>query len=332
VKVWDCHLHGVAVRVVAADAEVLGAVRALLHRSGFAEAAAGGGASTQEPGVGLELACAGEPPAVPDGAAEVARHLDIVVRSADGRLYLDDGRSRVVVDAAARRMVGVLDPSARLAPPWSRSLLIVLYGLLTLLRYRGLYGLHAAGVQHGGDGYLVVAPSGGGKSTLALALVRQGWGFLSDDSVLLRSNRGRVEALPLRGDLLLKAPDPAAHPGERWEPERIGPRTAYRLPFAEAYASRQVGSCVPSVLLFSEVSAGERSSVEPFDAAGALFALLEHSTFSDLEPAMARAHLGLLTDLVRQCRRFRFLAGADVRSDPGGVARRLAALGEGGTA
>jgi hypothetical protein len=59
-------------------------------------------------------------------------------------------------------------------------------GAMIALRARGLYQLHAsAAVDHRGQGWLFVGPSGVGKSTLAYALSRQGWHILGDDGVVL---------------------------------------------------------------------------------------------------------------------------------------------------
>lgn len=73
------------------------------------------------------------------------------------------------------------------------------FGVLKLLRALGLYGLHAAGlVARIGCGLLLVGDSGYGKSTLTIGLVRQGWGYLSDDAVLLRRVSEEIEAVALR--------------------------------------------------------------------------------------------------------------------------------------
>ena len=47
---------------------------------------------------------------------------------------------------------------------------------------------HAAGVCQGGQGIAIAAASGGGKSTLALHLMKEGMGFVSNDRLLVRQD------------------------------------------------------------------------------------------------------------------------------------------------
>ncbi|MBI5240684.1 MAG: hypothetical protein HY926_09440 [Elusimicrobia bacterium] len=71
-----------------------------------------------------------------------------------------------------------------------------------LLEGRGLRRVHALGFAAGNRGGLLLLPSGGGKSVLALELVRStGLNLLSDDSPLL-SDSLRLKAFPLRWGFL----------------------------------------------------------------------------------------------------------------------------------
>src|SRR5262249_7632068 len=70
-------------------------------------------------------------------------------------------------------------PVRRGAVAWDRCLVGRVLPLVA-----GLHGrepLHAAAVVGGGRALAIVAPSGGGESTLAALLVATGWTFLSDD-------------------------------------------------------------------------------------------------------------------------------------------------------
>jgi hypothetical protein len=60
----------------------------------------------------------------------------------------------------------------------------------------GYEALHAAAVSGEGGAILILAASGGGKSSLALELVRRGHRFFADDVVVLGRRDGRVEAHP----------------------------------------------------------------------------------------------------------------------------------------
>ncbi|MCP4902253.1 MAG: hypothetical protein GY906_35250 [bacterium] len=75
------------------------------------------------------------------------------------------------------------------------------------LALQGVATLHAAALNIGGRGVLILGPSGAGKTTLALAWQAAGARIVSDDSVLLRlSSCGRVMAHPFRSSLLIRQP------------------------------------------------------------------------------------------------------------------------------
>lgn len=57
--------------------------------------------------------------------------------------------------------------------------------------------VHGAAVSRNGVGILIIAPSGGGKSTLALSLGLAGFSVLSDDRVILRLRSNRSEIISL---------------------------------------------------------------------------------------------------------------------------------------
>jgi hypothetical protein len=68
-----------------------------------------------------------------------------------------------------------------------------LLGLACTVAWRteGWVPLHAGAVTRGEVCAILCAPSGGGKSTLATALLRRGWQTLGDDKLLMRSDGDR---------------------------------------------------------------------------------------------------------------------------------------------
>jgi hypothetical protein len=56
--------------------------------------------------------------------------------------------------------------------------------------------LHAAGVSHEGRAIILAAPSGGGKSTLALELAQIGYGYLGDDTIGVNLSGNAVIPFP----------------------------------------------------------------------------------------------------------------------------------------
>ena len=154
------------------------------------------------------------------------------------------------------------------------------FSLLKLLRPRGLYSLHAAGlVTKGGLGLLLVGPSGSGKSTLAIGLIRHGWHYLSDDAVLLRSQAEGVEALALRKHFYVDA-DAAASSVElplgEEVPDSRG-RRRRRVYLEGVSGGRYAAGCFPHVLLFCRIVPQAQSSLLPLDRVHALKHLLAGS-------------------------------------------------------
>ena len=95
------------------------------------------------------------------------------------------------------------------------------FALLTavLKRVRGHFVFHAGVVEHAGRALVLAAPSGVGKTTLTLALVASGCGFLSDELAPVRRSDFSVDPYPravgLRADTASLWPDWAAARGPR---------------------------------------------------------------------------------------------------------------------
>jgi hypothetical protein len=69
---------------------------------------------------------------------------------------------------------------------------VVQLALTTGWRQLGWVPMHSGGVRRGNRCLLLCCPSGGGKTTLAVALIRRGFRILGDDKLLLRIGEGGV--------------------------------------------------------------------------------------------------------------------------------------------
>lgn len=110
---------------------------------------------------------------------------------------MTEGKSFLGVNLRNNSGFSLLHNSFWQKPLYFKASLLIVEFILLLWRY-GFYELHAAGLAKEGKGLLLVGPSGSGKSSLALSLIRQGWHYLSDDMLILRHTSLGVEALPLR--------------------------------------------------------------------------------------------------------------------------------------
>jgi len=134
---------------------------------------------------------------------------------------------------------------------------------------RGIHRVHALGITVGGRGALVLLPEGGGKSTLALELLKRSEvGLLSDDMPLIA--RGRLLAFPtrigIRGDVTGVAPE-----NLRVFPRRNhGPKTLIDL---DHFRARIVAEARPHALIVGVRQSGSHSWIEPISRARLLRSL-----------------------------------------------------------
>lgn len=318
----DYMLHGIAVRIGWDDERVAEWLHLLLTHFGLTVAQ-----QPLTPQVSLNLSTQADPLTIPDCVIEVDRHYGVITRRFNDCLYIGDENLSVRLDALHGHGHGVFQTPPAMALQALRPDLIVCC-LILLLRHRGLFALHAACLEHHGAGYLFVADSDNGKSTLACSLMRQGWRYLSDDSIFLRRREDRFEALAFRKDLLLDPeaedyfPDIVAH----WTQCEVADANKRLLNVGATYPNRTMPGTTPNVLIFPEIVDIARSELMPLDKATALQHLIRQSLVVTFEPAMVALHLGVLTRLLSQVQSYQLIAGRDVLVQPAQVASRLAEL------
>jgi hypothetical protein len=125
---------------------------------------------------------------------------------------------------------------------------------------RGLHRLHALGVSYNGRGVLLLLPSGGGKSTMALALLGEdGFLLLSEDTPLI-DRKGR--ALPFHLPLGIRIGNDTDIPKEYLRTVRrmeFEPKTLVDLEF---FKDRLVSDAVePGLILIGQRNLGQQSKI-----------------------------------------------------------------------
>ncbi|MFH1410455.1 MAG: hypothetical protein ABIG80_02760 [Patescibacteria group bacterium] len=193
---------------------------------------------------------------------------------------------------------------------------------------KGLHRIHALGISRGGKAALLLMPSGGGKSTMALRfLSRPGFQLLSDDSPLV-DRSGNLLGFPLRVGI---PPDQESS----IDPKFI--RTLNRMEFdpktvidIEAFRDRLARSASPSLLLVGQRNLGRVSRLEPLSKFRAFKALTNNmivglGLYQGLEFLLERGSwevflkIGLLWTRLRNALRllrrsecYRFVTGRDL--------------------
>jgi hypothetical protein len=187
--------------------------------------------------------------------------------------------------------------------------------LLEALRHHRLFYLHGACLKSpAGKTYLISGDAGRGKSTLTLALLMEGYGYLSDDAVFLdaRSWPVRVVAYAklfhLANDQRERIPAVALPQwsGRKWEFDPAAAFPGQRL--------RSVDRV--DVLVLPEISGGETSEVVPVGQAEALTHFFGTSTQVFFDKSLAAVHLRALRTVATRARAYRLRAGRDVYADP----------------
>ncbi|MFW5973079.1 MAG: hypothetical protein ACOCTG_03730 [Bacteroidota bacterium] len=259
-------------------------------------------------------------------AREVTRHVSGMTILADGHLvYLRMRHSLAVIDRLAGSMTAFLAPNrSALASGLDTELfLFATFGLVALMQARGLYPLHAGALRSpGGTGMLLVAESDSGKSTITLSLARQGWSYLSDDSIILEQVEpdAQLQASPFRRDFGV---DPEA---AEYFPEISGrsvqqltDASKWRLDPDTIYVGGRVESCVPGIIIFPQIVDQHTSELATVKPAEALMELMKQSSFLTFDAESTSDYLTLLRRLVSGCQCVRLLAGRDLKADPGRV-------------
>ncbi len=275
------------------------------------------------PRVDLSLVLA---PADSVSPAMVAPYLDaarmVVFRTAGGLAARCDSGATVRWESQTGQwQVGVPPPPADI---WSTTDLENLVSLILTTAWRGLgwTPFHAGLVARGeaGPAAMLCAPSGGGKTTLTLALIRRGWHTLGDDKLLLRPQAGGgVEARALVHSFNLyphtrrwfdEVGDLAALPNYSvWTDKR-------RVPIARLAPDAAIERACPThALQVTQSEAHSRVVVTPLPA-GELLSLLLRQTVIPRDPATARSIMATVAALAATVVGLRVEIGRDAYLDP----------------
>jgi len=198
--VFHLNVHGVAVRVACSDADI-----AALLADDFSQFHSAGPATAP----GVEVVLIREEPRYDElPAIRASIHTPRNVSYDAGDLtYIDYFGKALATYQRSRQRIEVRS---------TRPQLLHEIGYLTLLsrvseqlERRGLHRAHALAVSKQGKTAVVLLPSTGGKTTLALHFLRagDGWRLVSEDSPLV-DRHGRIHPMPLRLGVLSDEPPP----------------------------------------------------------------------------------------------------------------------------
>jgi hypothetical protein len=163
--------------------------------------------------------------------------------------------------------------------------------------------VHAAGVELGGCGVILPGASGAGKTTMAAALVLDGFGYLTDELVALADDATSLVPFPKslaldgRSRRVLRSMRRGA-PGARADHDA----DIAHLPAETLRSGAPAAECAPRVIAFPQHQPGRPSALHRLSKADALLELLVHTV--NLEDH-GGGGMTALAGLVERCRCYR---------------------------
>ena len=209
---------------------------------------------------------------------------------------------------------------------WSVAHVIFFPMWAQLLKARGVFPVHAAGLQRHGKGILFPGRSGCGKSTLSLHLLRHGYKLLGDDTVFVRRQGKKAEMLffPEEVDVCSETVDLFPQLAlarnlteDRWEPKA-------RVNLNEVGPEAVMESCATDLLVFPVIAPDGKTRYEHVGPTEALAELILYA-FLFMDPQTSKENFALLASLVQSVKCFRLYMGLDGAELAGAVDAIIAA-------
>lgn len=214
---------------------------------------------------------------LPETAQELFASSSLRVLKNGNICYLLSESSVFQLELSNSLGIGLLNSTYWERCPKSKQEFLML-SLLWLLREHGLYGLHANGLVKDGFGILIAGGSGSGKSTTALSLIRQGWGYLSDDVTLFRHSSNGIEAIAFQKGFSFDPNLADCYP-ELNKPLKESSFNGQKrfLDINSIYPNRLISNCFPRALIFPKIVSQNKSRLIPIDRSKALILLIDNS-------------------------------------------------------
>jgi hypothetical protein len=310
-------LYSVAGRVLLIDAEddwSALAVSSLLARWFLTPLSVPG---TAAPHATIKIRCSSKAPPLPEGLARFEIAQGGICYTDGQTLYLDFNGSVVIVGPGSSRKVDVwlverYDFASEVLAQ------VISQAFSAVLRRSGLFELHSGGVvppQHG-RAVLIAGASGSGKSTLTLQLTACGWGYLSDDTLLIEQGQQGIEAWGLRRFFALTADTIAALRLPELPANTDVGLVKKRFTPQDFFPSGQIQNAQPGAIVFPVITFETESRVRSLTPSEAMALLLRLCPWACYDKPTAGEHLRTLGRLVRETVALEILAGTDLLDDP----------------
>jgi hypothetical protein len=261
----------------------------------------------------LRVHCGVTPPAVPPALNKFSIAHGGTCSADNETFYVEFEKSLVVFGPASDVQVDLWIDSP---PDFSTRIIgqLLSHALSPALRRCGVFEIHSAGVIAPGSdkAILIAGPSGSGKSTLTTQLANCGWGYLSDDVLLLHDSNGDIFVEPFRRFFALTSDTIAAAnldaiPDADKQKTRIVPQ--------EIFEREAIKGAQPGTIIFSAVTDADRSSLKPLTSAESMTRLLRLCPWAAYDKTTSTQHLQILGRLAKSTAGFDLFAAKDMLLD-----------------
>ncbi len=271
----------------------------------------------------MTLRCGAMPPAIPAGleSFDVA---DGGSCHTNGRVvYIQLDGSLIVIDEHSNR----LDVWIRTEYDFGSWILaqVLSQAFCASMRRCGLFLLHSAGVlsPSKNDALLIVGASGTGKSTLTFQLAASGWGYLSDDSIILKETANGIQAQGLRKFFALKEDTIAAVQLDINDAPAAGTKFKKRVSPQDLFPDGFVETAGIASIVFPVIVDAHESRLERLSSFDVMTRLLKLCPWACYDKPTASAYLKVFGELARRVSAFDLFSGRDLLDDPGGAPRLM---------
>ena len=272
---------------------------------------------TAPPDATIKIRCCSNAPPVPEGLIRFEISHGGTGYTDGQTLYLDFNGSVVTIGPGWTREADVwLTERYDFASEVLAQLISQAFS--AVLRRCGLFELHSGGVvppKHG-KAVLIAGASGSGKSTLTLQLTACGWGYLTDDTLLIGEGQQGIEAWGLRRFFALTADTIAAVRLPQLPAAAEAGLFKKRITPQDFFPSGQIRSAQPGAIVFPVITFETESRVRSLTPSEAMARLLRLCPWACYDKPTADEHLRTLGRLVNETVTVDILAGTDLLDDP----------------
>lgn len=261
------------------------------------------------------------------GNGELLYDWNVLRYSGEGRLRYQEvpGAGSVAADLDAGLAVAFVESDIA-ACSWSMAHVIFFPIWAQMLKNRGIFPVHAAGLERNGRGILFPGKSGCGKSTLSLHLLRHGYRLLGDDTVFVRRlGEGaemlffpeEVDVCPETVDLYPQLALARNLTEDRWQPKA-------RVNLNDVGPEAVVESSSTDILVFPVIAGDGITRYERVGPTEALAELILYA-FLFMDPQTSKENFALLAGMVQTVKCYRLHMGLDGAELAGAVDEIVAA-------